>query len=221
MKTLFSFEDFAKKAAPTTTPAVAAKTESKKVFPRKNNRAPATPVPKPMTMEQIRAKLTPKPARKPVRESALLVDSDYNVKLTLAVPVALVKSYIDKVKSETGKDALQTNTESELAEEIVRYLVKKNLVIDQIPSSLAVGQGATDDKMSTDAPTEAQNDAPAATEPPAADTEDVYAGAEDIEMPDDDEETEKGDHKGIDFETQEAQPGEGKNIQLDPNQKAA
>jgi uncharacterized membrane protein len=206
MKTLFSFEDFAKKA---TAPVVAAKTEAKQ--------PQAKPVAKPL------AKPAAKVVTKPVRESALLVDTDYKVKVSLDVPVALIKSYIDKVKSETGKDPLQGNTEPELAEEIVRYLVKKNLVIDQIPSSLSVGQGEADATMSADAPTEEQNDAPVATEPaaPAAEGEDVYAGAEEIDMPDEEEETEAGDHKGIDFETQEAQPGEGKNIQLDPNQKTA
>ena len=198
MKSLCSFEDFAKKGAP-----------APKAVQEKSVVAPARPAPKSGLKKAG------------INEAALLVDADYKVKLTLDVPVALVKAFLDKVKSETGKDATGSYTEAELAEEMVRYIVKKNLVIDQIPSSLAVGNGAAEaGAPAPDATTEVQNDAPAA---PAAASDDPYAGAEDIDIPDDEPSDAPAAGaqpvKGVEFKKKVAEPGEGENIQLDPSQK--
>jgi hypothetical protein len=74
-----------------------------------------------------------------VNEAAFKIGNDFKVKVTVDVPVALIQSYIQKVTEETGKNALDNFSESELAEQMVQYVVKQNLHIDSIPSALSVG----------------------------------------------------------------------------------
>jgi hypothetical protein len=73
-----------------------------------------------------------------VNESAFKVGSDYKVKVTIDVPISLVKAYIEKVSQETGKNALDNFSESEIAEQMVQHTLK-NLNIDNIPSAMSVG----------------------------------------------------------------------------------
>jgi hypothetical protein len=76
----------------------------------------------------------------PINESALKVDDTFKVKTIIDIPVSFLKSYIEKVEKETSKKATDTYTVEELAEQIVKYLVKQNLTVEQVPSSLAVGE---------------------------------------------------------------------------------
>lgn len=75
-----------------------------------------------------------------VKESAFKVGDDYKVKVTFDIPVSLISAYIEKVKTDTGKNALEHFSESELAEQMAQYILKQNLNIDQLPAALSVGE---------------------------------------------------------------------------------
>jgi len=72
-------------------------------------------------------------------ENSFLVGSDYKVKIVIDVPQSLVKEYIDKVKEETDKDPLDNFSEAEIAEQIISFLIKQNLVIDNLTPEFTVG----------------------------------------------------------------------------------
>lgn len=74
-----------------------------------------------------------------INETAFVVNDNYKVKLTFDVPKSLVEEYINKVKEETGKTPLDFFNKNEIAEEIIQYLIKENLNIDNLPSSFTVG----------------------------------------------------------------------------------
>jgi hypothetical protein len=76
---------------------------------------------------------------KRVNENSFLVGQDYKVKVVIDVPQSLVQEYIDKVKEETDKDPLDNFSEAEIAEQIVSFLVKKNLMIDNLTPEFTVG----------------------------------------------------------------------------------
>jgi hypothetical protein len=76
---------------------------------------------------------------KKVNEAAFEVGDDFKVKLTFDVPKSLVTEYINKVKEKTGKNPLDNFSTSEIAEQMIQYLVKENLVIDNLPPDFTVG----------------------------------------------------------------------------------
>jgi hypothetical protein len=76
---------------------------------------------------------------KRVNENSFLVGQDYKVKVVIDVPQSLVQEYIDKVKEETDKDPLDNFSEAEIAEQIISFLVKKNLFIDNLSPEFTVG----------------------------------------------------------------------------------
>lgn len=80
-----------------------------------------------------------------LKESAFKVGDDYKVKVTFDVPLSLMTAYIEKVQSETGKNALEFFSESELAEQLGQYILKQHLNIDQLPTAIAVGETSTND----------------------------------------------------------------------------
>jgi hypothetical protein len=74
-----------------------------------------------------------------VNENSFLVGTDYKVKIVVDVPQNLVQEYINKVKEETDKNPLDNFSESEIAEQIVMFIIKNNLVIDNLTSEFTVG----------------------------------------------------------------------------------
>jgi hypothetical protein len=88
---------------------------------------------------------------KRVNENSFLVGQDYKVKVVIDVPKSLVQEYIDKVKEETDKDPLDNFSEAEIAEQIVSFLVKKNLFIDNLSPEFTVGSDylGTDEKSNS------------------------------------------------------------------------
>lgn len=96
-----------------------------------------------------------------LNESSFLVGDDYKVKVTIDVPTTLIQDYIKKVEEESGKNALSNFTETELAEQMINYVVKQNLTLDQIPSSLSIGEeeaGEIIDELSDNDVDELEND---------------------------------------------------------------
>ena len=80
------------------------------------------------------------PASFTTNESALLVEDNYNVKTTFDVPASLLEEFKNKVQEETSQDANATFSDTELAEQLVVFVLNKYLVIDNLPSSIAVGE---------------------------------------------------------------------------------
>jgi hypothetical protein len=84
-------------------------------------------------------KLTNSDNTNSIKESSFLVGNDYKVKVVVDIPQNLVKEYIDKVKSETDKNPLDNFSESEIAEQIVTFIIKNNLLIDKLTPDFTVG----------------------------------------------------------------------------------
>lgn len=93
---------------------------------------------------------------KKINESAFKVGDDYKVKITFDIPINLIQEYIKKVQTETGKNALDNFSESELAEQMVHYVLKHNINIDQIPSAVAVGEETTSEQTNLHAEEDAK-----------------------------------------------------------------
>ena len=156
-----------------------------------------------------------------VSESAISVGSDYKVKIVLDIPKKVIDAYCKRVKSETGAEATSIFSKDELAEEIVKFLVKNNLNAETIPTAIAVGDSAGSSAAGTTA-------APATEAPAASSSDDPFADeTEEIEFDDTSDEEEDGDEvpmkKGssaMDFEGTEVQGGEGEkdSLELDPKQ---
>ena len=119
---------------------------------------------------------------KEINENSFVVGDDYKVKMTIDVPTSLGKEYIEKVQQETGKSALDNFSEAELAEQMIDYLVKQNLTIDNIPASVAVGEDAISDTEPEIAEGDAETvDAETTTEPGETDP-DGMAGVSDADI---------------------------------------
>jgi hypothetical protein len=80
-------------------------------------------------------------------ESTILVEGSYKVKTTFSVPSNLIDEYKAKVHEDTGDDVNKAYTDTELAEQMVEYILQKYLVIDNIPTSLAVGENTIDNEQ--------------------------------------------------------------------------
>ena len=82
-------------------------------------------------------------------ESVLAFDDHYKIRVPVDIPFSLVKSYMKKIKDETGQDIGQMYSEMELAEEMAKYVSSSYLNIENIPTNalipdkqdLVVGQG--------------------------------------------------------------------------------
>lgn len=105
----------------------------------------------------IKENIVPKTIKetKKVNETAFIVGDTYKVKIVADVPKNLVDEYIEKVKDETGKNPLDNFSESEIAEQILIYTIKQNLVIDNLSADFTVG---TDNKIKN---TDTESDATA------------------------------------------------------------
>jgi hypothetical protein len=90
-----------------------------------------------------------KPSKK-VNESSFLVGQDYKVKSTFDVSQQLVQQYIEKVTEETGRNPLDNFNEAEIAEQMIDYIVKQNLIIDNLPSDFTVGSEPSSDMEKAD-----------------------------------------------------------------------
>lgn len=108
-------------------------------------------------------KSSPKPSvnkvisTKKINENAFLVGDDFKVKVVIDIPKSLVQEYIEKVKEETDKNPLDNFSEAEIAEQIVTFIVKNNLVIDNLTPDFTVGTENVGSTQKTQAQT--KNDA--------------------------------------------------------------
>lgn len=92
-----------------------------------------------LKVRNLKSSPAPTPTPKKIQENAFLVGNDFKVKVVIDVPQALVQEYIDKVKNETDKDPLDNFSEAEIAEQIVTFLIKQNMVIDNLTPDFTVG----------------------------------------------------------------------------------
>lgn len=81
---------------------------------------------------------------KKVNETAFIVGDTYKVKVVIDVPQNLVDEYIDKVKKETNKDPLDNFSQAEIAEQIIQFIIKKNLMLDNLSPEFTVGSDNID-----------------------------------------------------------------------------
>ena len=159
-----------------------------------------------------------------LNENAFQVGDNYKVKIVVDVPVSLVKQYSDKVSQDTGKNALENFSESELAEQMVDYIVKQNLNIDSVPTSVAVGEEAIEedgsqgeemaieDADTVEDETSTDTDVDNTEEPENEEKSDdglLSMTDDDISFEDDEEEDEKSDENNeLEFEAEEKELGE-------------
>lgn len=156
-----------------------------------------------------------------VNENSFQVGDNYKVKIVIDVPVSLIKQYSEKVQQDTGKNALENFSEAELAEQIVDYIVKQNLNIDNIPSAVAVGEeiieqdveqveaqasedaDQLEDETMTDTDTESED-----TKDSVSDDGMLNMTDNDISFEDDDSEEKIEDGEDLEFEAEETDLGE-------------
>lgn len=106
-------------------------------FNNKNNKKATSPSFR--KLENVSTKKISSKVNKLLNENAFEVGDNYKVKVSFDVPKSLVKEYIEKVKQDSGKDPLDNYSESEIAEEIINFIVKENMNIDSLSSSFTVG----------------------------------------------------------------------------------
>lgn len=162
-----------------------------------------------------------------VNENAFQVGDNYKVKIVIDVPVSLVKQYSDKVSQDTGKNALENFSESELAEQMVDYIVKQNLNIDSVPTSVAVGEEVIEEddiqveeiakedadtlegETSTDNTEEVIEEEPAEEETTDEEADDGLLSMTDDDITfEDDEEEGSDENNELEFEAEEKELGE-------------
>lgn len=129
---IIRFEDFGKTDSKKVENKVVKPTQSETLQPLNKKVATAPVVTEKRTLKSIKNK-------KVVNENAFLVGSDFKVKVVVDVPQSMVKEYIDKVKEETDKDPLDNFSEAEIAEQIITFIIKKNLMIDNLTPEFTVG----------------------------------------------------------------------------------
>jgi hypothetical protein len=67
-------------------------------------------------------------------------DNIFKVKVTIDVPKSLVSAISKKVKDVKGPDILDTFSQTEIAEELVKYITQKYLNVESIPASVLTGE---------------------------------------------------------------------------------
>ena len=87
---------------------------------------------------------------KKVNEASFLVGQDYKVKSTFDVSQQLVQQYIEKVTEETGKNPLDNFNEAEIAEQMIDFVIKQHMIIDNLPSDFTVGSEPSSDMENAD-----------------------------------------------------------------------
>jgi len=161
------------------------------------------------SVKRQKRKLNENKFKNKINENSFQVGDDYKVKITIDLPISLVKEYIEKVQNETNKNPLDNFSESELAEQMVNYIIKNNLNIDNLPYNFSVGDEIdTEDKDETELENEtdlASNDVDKLKKETETETVDDSDGL--INMTDDD----------INFEGDEIELGE--EIEIDENDK--
>lgn len=93
---------------------------------------------------------------KQIKESVIERGSEYLVNIPFKVTQSQVNALVKKTKDETGKDLRKIYSESQLAEELIKWVVDNHLDIDSIPVSALLGGeeemavNATDDVETVD-----------------------------------------------------------------------
>jgi hypothetical protein len=74
-----------------------------------------------------------------IKESVMVVDDVYKVRVTADIPQSLLNAYVKKVKDTLDKNARQFFSDVELAEEITKFVLQQGLNIDKLEPSALFG----------------------------------------------------------------------------------
>ena len=86
-----------------------------------------------------------------IRESVLQMDDTYKVKIMVDVPQSLVNAYVKKVKDVNDTDLRSFYGDVDIAEELVKHVVDKGLVVDAIGANVLVsGEEGAVETLDTD-----------------------------------------------------------------------
>ena len=77
-----------------------------------------------------------------INETVYQVDNLYRVQIIVDVEASILSKYSKKVKQNTGKELQDMLGNAQLAEELVKYIIKENLDADKIPANAIIGGGA-------------------------------------------------------------------------------
>lgn len=94
--------------------------------------------------------------KKVIKEAVAKINDEFKVKTVQSVPVSLIKEYIEKIKSEAGKNPLEFWSAADIAEEMVTYILKQYLKIDNLPAQIVLGDSKTMDETESDAENEVE-----------------------------------------------------------------
>ena len=85
-----------------------------------------------------------------IKEQVMIVNDIYKVRATVDIPQSLLNQYIKKVKDNTDKNVRQLYSDSELAEEITKVVLQRNLDIEKLSPDMIFGDGGSDTNVSKD-----------------------------------------------------------------------
>lgn len=102
-----------------------------------------------------------------IQEAVSSEGKDFAVKAMYKVPKELIKEYIEKVKTEVGKNPLEFWGAQDMAEEVVKYILDQYLKIDNIPANLVFGDTKLEDEAEAEVEAEAGDDVEVTEETPA------------------------------------------------------
>jgi hypothetical protein len=75
-----------------------------------------------------------------IKESVMIMGDTYKVRISAELDQKFINSIVKRVKDNAGTDIRRTFSDSDMAEEIVKYVVSKGLTDpEQIPSSVFIG----------------------------------------------------------------------------------
>jgi hypothetical protein len=66
------------------------------------------------------------------------------------IPVSLVNAFIKKVKDESGRNLREIFSDNDVAYRLLKYCVENNMIIDNLPSSIVLGDGTGNVEVTDD-----------------------------------------------------------------------
>lgn len=87
-------------------------------------------------------------------EAVTSINDNFKVKTMFDVPKSLVKEYIEKVKTEVGKNPLEFWGAEDIAEEMVKHILAEYFKLDNVPAKVVFGDTRTQDEAEVDAEAE-------------------------------------------------------------------
>jgi hypothetical protein len=101
-----------------------------------------------------------------INENSVKIGDNWEVTDTFSIPVSLVNAYAAKIKNETGQNLRDTSADAVTAERLVRYLIDNYLNIENLPTSIFLGDDSKGAQVEPQMQTQPQMQPQMQTQPP-------------------------------------------------------